>query len=244
MRLNMAGGGARSSGGQKPAAAWGAPLVAEHYLFITPPNHPFSVLLSWLDQSSPHCSVNRALNYSVTFLCFRRKIREIAEAKWDYSTPKPLRRCWNLLWNEQMLRNSPGVWGGVSVVCFYGANPDASTAGGRLSTDLIRCWSRPRRLLPVSQGLPDGSWYLYTAGASRLQQPQLPFVFVRWTRVNRSGCRCAVPRFSTQAGDGLFLHLPRERLSLGRVSAYWTHLRRQPRESKPSTSAASRQSAY
>lgn len=42
----MAGGCARSSGGQKPAAAWDAPLVAEHYLFITPPNHPFSVLLS------------------------------------------------------------------------------------------------------------------------------------------------------------------------------------------------------
>lgn len=72
-----------------------------------------------------------------------------------------------------MLRNSPGILGGVCLFVFYGANSDASRAGGRLSTDLIHCWSRPRRLSPVSQGLPDGSWYLYTASASCLQPPQL-----------------------------------------------------------------------
>lgn len=84
------------------------------------------------------------------------------------------------LWHEWTLHNSPGGWDGV--VCFCRTHPDASTAGGRLSTALIPCWSRARRLPPAGQGLPDGSWYLYRAAASR---PQLPFVFVWWTRVNR-----------------------------------------------------------
>lgn len=49
----MSGGCSTSSGGEQPEAAWDALFVAEPYLFIKPPNHPFSVLLTCLINLHP-----------------------------------------------------------------------------------------------------------------------------------------------------------------------------------------------
>lgn len=80
MRLNMTDGCTGSSSGEKPEAAWDAPLVAEDNLITTTLNHPLHVLLALLDQPSSHCPVNQAFSYSVPFFVFKRKIRIIAEA--------------------------------------------------------------------------------------------------------------------------------------------------------------------